>query len=134
MYILACADGFYYTGSTHHLELRIEQHQAEEGANNTKKRLAVKIAYYEEFSRVVEAFYREKQLQGRRRKKKDVLINGFPNELKKFAECMNETHLKNYKGGFGSAQPPKPRRCLSEVEGSMTETEIQNNLKELRYE
>ncbi len=41
MYILLCADGSYYTGSTTDLERRLEQHQNGEGANHTKKRLPV---------------------------------------------------------------------------------------------
>jgi putative endonuclease len=42
MYILECANGQYYTGSTKYLELRIRQHQNGEGANFTKKHLASK--------------------------------------------------------------------------------------------
>jgi putative endonuclease len=88
MYILECADGSYYTGSTNNLELRLAQHQAGEGANHTKKRLPVKLLYYEEFSRIDEAFYREKQVQGWSRKKKEALIKGEFDKL---------THLsKNY--------------------------------------
>ena len=109
MYILLCSDGSYYTGSTNNLDLRLAQHQAGEGANHTKKRLPVKLIYYEEFQRIDEAFNREKQIQGWSRKKKEALINNMPEELKKFAECMNETHYINYEkeGGFGSAQPPE---------------------------
>mgnify|MGYP000982288174 CR=1 FL=1 len=75
MYILECADGSYYTGSTNNIELRIAQHNAGEGANHTKKRLPVKLVYFEEFQRIDEAFYREKQVQGWSRKKKEALIN-----------------------------------------------------------
>jgi len=96
MYILECNDGSYYTGSTNDLELRMEEHQKGEGANHTKNRLPVKLIYYEEFDRIDEAYYREKQVQGWGRKKKEALINGFPEELKKLAECMNETHCKYY--------------------------------------
>ena len=74
MYILLCADGSYYTGSTTDLERRLEQHQNGEGANHTKKRLPVSLLYYEEYSRIDEAFYREKQVQGWSRKKKEALI------------------------------------------------------------
>ena len=81
MYILECSDGSYYTGSTNDLELRLAQHQAGEGANHTKKRLPVKLIYYEEYSRIDEAFYREKQVQGWGRKKKEALINGSPELL-----------------------------------------------------
>ncbi|HNW91243.1 MAG TPA: GIY-YIG nuclease family protein [Bacteroidales bacterium] len=76
MYILQCADGSYYTGSTNDLELRLTQHQTGEGANQTKKRLPVKLVYYEEYQRIDDAFYREKQVQGWRREKKEALITG----------------------------------------------------------
>lgn len=75
MYILECADGSYYTGSTNNLDLRLTQHQNGEGANHTKKRLPVKLVYFEEYQRIDEAFYREKQVQGWSRKKKEALIN-----------------------------------------------------------
>jgi putative endonuclease len=76
MYILECADGSYYTGSTIDLERRFKQHQNGEGANHTKKRLPVELVYYEEFARIDKAFYREKQVQGWSRKKKEALIKG----------------------------------------------------------
>jgi putative endonuclease len=158
MYILECADGSYYTGSTKNLELRLAQHQAGEGANHTKKHLPVKLVYYEEFQRIDEAFYREKQVQGWSRKKKEALIAGMPEQLHQLAECLNETHYKNYNavteesnnsvaeeshnavaersrstatGGFGSAQPPEDgNRCLSEVEGSEVEgSEVEGSIQ-----
>ena len=97
MYILLCADGSYYTGSTNNLESRLAQHQAGDGANHTKRRLPVQLLYFEEFDRVDEAFYREKQIQGWSRTKKEALIKGQSEDLKKLAECMNETHCKNFK-------------------------------------
>ena len=97
MYILQCCDESYYTGSTNNLELRLAQHQAGEGANHTKKRLPVKLVYFEEYARIDEAFYREKQVQGWSRKKKEALIKGMPEELHRLAECMNQTHYKFYK-------------------------------------
>lgn len=81
MYILECCDGSYYTGSTNSLELRMQQHHNGEGANHTKKRLPVKLVYVEEFNRIDEAFYREKQVQGWSRKKKKALIYGFHEKL-----------------------------------------------------
>jgi putative endonuclease len=81
MYILECSDGSYYTDSTNNLELRLQQHQNGEGANHTKKHLPVKLLYYEEFQRIDEAFYREKQVQGWSRKKKEALIKGQSEKL-----------------------------------------------------
>lgn len=74
MYILECGDGSYYIGSTIHLDVRLKQHQSGEGANHTKKHQPVKLVYFEEFQRIDEAFYREKQVQGWCRKKKEALI------------------------------------------------------------
>ncbi len=86
MYILECSDGTYYTGSTKYLEKRLKQHQAGEGANYTAKRLPVKLIYYEEFDRIDHAFYREKQIQGWSRKKKQALIKGEGELLSKLAK------------------------------------------------
>lgn len=77
MYILECADNSYYTGSTKDLEFRLAQHQTGKGANHTKKRLPVKLVYFEEYARIDEAFYREKQVQGWRREKKALIHNQF---------------------------------------------------------
>ncbi len=86
MYILECADGTYYTGSTKLLEQRFQQHQLGEGANYTAKRLPVKLLYYEEFDRIDHAFYREKQIQGWSRKKKEALISGETQLLSELAK------------------------------------------------
>ncbi len=91
-YILLCSDGSYYTGSTIDLDLRLEQHHAGEGANHTRKYLPVKLVYYEEFARIDEAFYREKQIQGWGRKKKEALIERRYDDLRKLAECQNRSH------------------------------------------
>ncbi|MBQ0152944.1 MAG: GIY-YIG nuclease family protein [Chryseobacterium sp.] len=95
MYILLCSDGSYYTGSTNSLEFRLAQHKNGEGANHTRKHPPVALLYFEEYDRVDKAFYREKQVQGWSRKKKEALIKEMPEELRKLAECMNETHYKN---------------------------------------
>ena len=81
MYILKCADDSYYTGSTIDLELRVIQHQNGEGANYTRKRLPVLLVYYEEYQNIEDAFYREKQVQGWSRKKKEALIENRREDL-----------------------------------------------------
>ena len=108
MYILECANGNYYTGSTTDLEKRLKQHKNGEGANYTKKYLPVKLVYFEKYERIDEAFYREKQVQGWSRKKKEALISGQLEELHELAECKNESHcgLIHRFGRFGSAQRP----------------------------
>ena len=106
MYILECSDGSYYTGSTTNLELRLQQHQSGEGANHTKKRLPVTLVYYEEYSRIDEAFYREKQVQGWSRKKKEALINGnsqlLPQLAVAYRDLKSSGGFENINGGFES--------------------------------
>ena len=96
VYILECADGTFYTGSTIKLEDRIQQHQNGHGANHTKKRLPVKLIYFEQFTRIDEAFKREKQLQGWSRRKKIALIERNFKDLSKHSECMNASNYKDW--------------------------------------
>ena len=74
MYILECVDGTYYTGSTNNLERRLWEHNNFIGANYTKKKHPAKLVYSEEYPRIDEAFYREKQIQGWSHSKKKALI------------------------------------------------------------
>jgi putative endonuclease len=96
MYIVECADGTFYTGSTKNLERRIAQHNGEflshelsdeedGAANYTKSRRPVKLIYCEEYPRIDEAFQREKQVQGWNRKKKIALIKGEFDKLPELA-------------------------------------------------
>jgi len=87
LYILECSDGSYYTGSTVNLKNRIHQHNLGEGANHTRKRLPVVLVYYEEFERISDAFYREKQIQKWKKEKKKALIGGDMEKLKKLSKC-----------------------------------------------
>ena len=95
MYILECADGSYYTGSTIHLEVRLEQHQNGEGANHTRKHLPVKLVYFEAFDRIDQAFLREKQVQGWSRKKKEALINGEFDKLPELSKNYTQVPPNN---------------------------------------
>lgn len=85
MYIFECHDGRYYTGTTIDLERRFSQHSYGEGANHTKKRLPVKLVYFEEYSRIDIVFYREKQVQRWIREKKEALIRGEYQKLPELA-------------------------------------------------
>ena len=96
MYILECSDGSYYTGSTIDLDKRLIEHSDGKGANHTKKRLPINLVYSEEYDRIDKAFYREKQIQGWRREKKEALIRGDLGKLNGLAECLNETNYKLY--------------------------------------
>jgi predicted GIY-YIG superfamily endonuclease len=94
MYILECADGSYYVGSTKDIERRLWEHQSGLGAKYTSRRLPVKLVYSEEYERIADAFAREKQVQNWSRAKREALINGEYDSLpdlakKKFAKKSN---------------------------------------------
>ena len=64
-YILRCADGSFYVGSTRgDLPTRLGQHNAGTGARYTARRRPVELIWAVEFTRVTEAFALEKQVQG----------------------------------------------------------------------
>ena len=95
MYILLCSNGQYYTGSTNDIERRLAQHQEGEGSNFTKKHLPVKLVYLEEFDNIKDAFYREKQVQGWSRKKKEALIKM---QYDKLPELSRPSSLRQAQG------------------------------------
>ncbi|KQV08230.1 excinuclease ABC subunit C [Leifsonia sp. Root112D2] len=76
VYILHCADGSYYVGSTRQLERRIAEHASGEGAKYTSSRLPIELVFAQEYERVDEAYAREKQIQGWSRRKREALIRG----------------------------------------------------------
>ena len=94
MYILECCDGSFYTGSTNNIAIRLAQHNSGEGANYTKRRLPVNLIYTEEYPRVDQAFYREKQVQGWSRKKKEALIHGEYEKLPEYSIAYRDLELK----------------------------------------
>ncbi len=86
MYMLQCADGSFYIGSTTDLRVRLLQHGSGEGAKHTRARLPVRLVYYETFNRIDQAFVREKQVQGWSRTKKIALAKGNIEKLKQLAK------------------------------------------------
>jgi predicted GIY-YIG superfamily endonuclease len=76
VYILKCADGSYYTGSTADLEMRMAQHQAGYFKGYTSSRLPAKLVWQQDFATEHEAFVCERQVKGWSRTKKEALIRG----------------------------------------------------------
>lgn len=93
LYILKCADGSYYTGSTNNLPLRLAQHQAGEGSAYTRGRLPVELVYAQEFSSEHEAFLRERQVKGWSRAKKEALIRGDFEALVELSKSRSSPYL-----------------------------------------
>ena len=75
-YILKCADGSLYVGSTNNLEKRLKEHnELKRGAHYTKIRRPVALLYSEKFATPKEARHRENEIKGWRREKKLNLIS-----------------------------------------------------------
>jgi putative endonuclease len=77
VYILRCADGSYYVGSTRaSLEDRVAQHDAGIFDGYTARRRPVILVFAQEFQYITDAIAAERQIKGWRREKKEALIRG----------------------------------------------------------
>jgi putative endonuclease len=77
LYILLCADGSYYVGTTRgSLDHRIAEHQAGTFGGYTARRRPVKLMYQQQFQRITDAIAAERRVKGWRREKKEALIRG----------------------------------------------------------
>jgi putative endonuclease len=75
VYILECADGTMYVGSTNDLEKRLHQHNHLKcGAHYTKIRRPVELRHSETFKTLNQARKRECEIKGWKREKKLELI------------------------------------------------------------
>jgi putative endonuclease len=86
LYILLCADGSYYVGTTRvSLDERFAQHEAGTFDGYTAKRRPVHLVYHQEFDRITDAIAAERQVKGWRRAKKEALIRRDYEALRKLA-------------------------------------------------
>jgi putative endonuclease len=76
VYILRCADGSLYIGSTHDVDSRVARHNRGAGCAFTATRCPVRLAYREEHPNMKVALARERQLKRWTRAKKEALISG----------------------------------------------------------
>jgi putative endonuclease len=84
--MLRCADGSYYVGSTRGtLDDRVNQHNAGSYGGYTAKRRPVTPVWHEFFERITDAIAAERQLKGWNRAKKEALIRGDFELIRKLA-------------------------------------------------
>ena len=93
VYILRCSDGTYYTGTTQDLKQRIKTHEDGRAANYTALRRPVKLVFSEVQPNIEAAISRERQIKRWTRPKKEALISGNINALKKLSK--KPFHLKS---------------------------------------
>jgi putative endonuclease len=75
IYILRCADGTLYTGSTDDVERRVAVHNSGKGAKYTRGRTPVEVVYTEECESYSAALKREYAIKQLSRGEKIKLIN-----------------------------------------------------------
>jgi predicted GIY-YIG superfamily endonuclease len=75
VYILRCADGTLYAGSTTDIERRIKEHNRKKGGGYTRSRLPVKLIYRESCPDRSKAQRREAEIKALSRQNKLALIS-----------------------------------------------------------
>ena len=86
LYILRCADGRYYVGTTRKsLDERLGEHNAGLHAGFTATRRPVTMVFAQHFETIVDAVAAERQVKGWSRAKKEAMINGEWNRLPELA-------------------------------------------------
>jgi putative endonuclease len=80
------SNGVLYTGVTNDLKRRVYEHKQKRVEGFTKRYNVNKLVYYEIFDDVESAIFREKQIKGWPRKKKDDLVSGMNSEWRDLYE------------------------------------------------
>ncbi len=75
VYILRCQDGSYYTGYTHDVKARLDQHRQGRGARYTRMKKPHRIVYLEWFTTRAAAMKRERAIKHLTHQEKTVLIH-----------------------------------------------------------
>lgn len=77
VYLVRCADGTLYTGTSNHVERRVAAHNAGRGAKYTRSRLPVELVYIERCQDKSTALKREAEVKGLRRVEKERLVESY---------------------------------------------------------
>jgi putative endonuclease len=87
LYILRCADGSYYVGTTRStLEIRVAQHNAGTFGGYTESRRPVELIFSQWFDRISNAIESERMLKKWSRAKKEAFIRGDIETLQQLAK------------------------------------------------
>jgi putative endonuclease len=101
VYMLRCRDGTYYVGVTSKVDIRVAEHSL--GIDRrcyTHGRRPVTLVYSEVFHTPLEAIFVEKRLKGWSRAKKEALIRGDWDAIRRLARSFA---LRQAQGDIGSA-------------------------------
>jgi putative endonuclease len=87
LYILRCADGKYYVGTTRKsLEVRVGEHNAGLLGGYTSARRPVTLVFAQHFQSIADAVAAERQVKGWSRAKKEAMIEGKWDRLPELAK------------------------------------------------
>lgn len=89
VYLLRCADGTYYTGSTNNLARRLRAHNAGRGAKYTRSRRPVQVVYQEQCPDRSAALRREYALKQLTHQQKAQLAQSDPGAAPPLSEQEN---------------------------------------------
>jgi putative endonuclease len=89
VYVLRCADGTFYVGSAQDLDARVKAHNDGRAAAHTFKRRPIHLAYSESFDSKLAAIKRERQLKRWSHEKKQALIDGNFEELRRLSKSRS---------------------------------------------
>ncbi|MBA3676251.1 MAG: GIY-YIG nuclease family protein [Sphingosinicella sp.] len=121
VYILRCRDGSYYTGHTDNLGKRLAEHQSGLGADWTRRRRPVELAWCESAPTRDEAFASERRVKNWSRAKKEALFREDWRQIGYFARPPHERPSTSLgtNGLIDNSQTSEtaPSPILSEVEG-----------------
>ncbi|WP_421699859.1 GIY-YIG nuclease family protein [Ancylobacter sp.] len=106
VYMLHCADGSNYIGSTSGpLEKRLAEHQDGSYRGYTFRRRPVALVWSEAFERITDAISAERQIKGWSRIKKDALVRGDWDTIRGAARGPS------VREGWSSSLSAPPTRC-----------------------
>lgn len=96
VYILLCSDKSYYTGITNNVLRRFNEHRSGlHQKSYTFSRRPLELLFTREYPRPMMAIRFEKQVKRWSRAKKEALIKGDFDELKRLARCRSKTGKTN---------------------------------------
>lgn len=75
VYVIQCADGSFYTGSTNNLQKRFLDHKNGKGGRYTRSHKVIKIIYSEQFASKTEALKKEFEIKSWNRATKIKNLN-----------------------------------------------------------
>ncbi len=86
VYVLKCGNGSYYVGHTHDLTQRIDRHSKKQGARHTAQNSVLDVLHHEIHPTEADAVRRELQIKRWSRAKKEALIKGDLQELRRLSK------------------------------------------------